>query len=131
MQSRIVLLADPSNSDARIVALLAAFGLEDGRAYRASLRDRWPVHQLPSERSGVLLAELLEARAGQPAAQAFLDALDRALEQKRAARTSPSDPEAPLPHELWQRLNRDTSSPDVAEPAVEPRTGDDAPTVPR
>jgi tetratricopeptide (TPR) repeat protein len=101
-QSRMVLLADPSNSDARAVALLAAFVLEDTRAYRASLRDGWHEHRLPSEASGPVLAELIAARAGAAAANAFLDALARA----RAEEPKPA-PQRPLPHELWERRRRD------------------------
>jgi hypothetical protein len=99
-QSLLVLRADPSNSDARILALVAAFVLEDGRAYRKSLHDGWHAHTLPSDRVGASLAELLEARAGKPAARAFLEGLAR---RRAAVAAAPAPPATPLPHEVWEQ----------------------------
>lgn len=113
IQSGLVLRADPSNSDARIIALLAAFVLEDGRTYRASLRDGWHAHALPSERGGAILAELLTARAGESAASAFLAGLARV----RAAAELPTESPPPLPHEVWER--RDEGTPTSAPPPVQ------------
>jgi hypothetical protein len=96
-RSQLVLFADPGNSDARIVSLLAAFVLGDGRAYRASLRDRWQDHSVPSSEGAEVLMDLLRVRVGAVAAEAFQRAHERALA------SPPPPPDAtPLPHEVWQ-----------------------------
>lgn len=96
-RSQLVLFADPSNSDARIVSLLAAFVLGDGRAYRASLRDLWREHSVPSRESAEVLMTLLRVRVGNAAAEAFERAHERAL-----ATPDPTALPEPLPHEVWR-----------------------------
>lgn len=106
-RSQLVLFADPANSDARIVALVAAFLLEDGRAYRAALRDLWRDHALPSPEQAEALARLLRARVDGEAAALFLSAHREAVERGR-----PPPPSAPLPHELWlERREGDSEEP--------------------
>jgi hypothetical protein len=99
-QSLLVLRADPSNSDARILALVAAFVLEDGRAYRTSLHDGWHAQTLPSDRVGASLAKLLEARAGKLAARAFLEGLAR---RRAVVAAAPAPAATALPHEVWEQ----------------------------
>jgi tetratricopeptide (TPR) repeat protein len=96
-RSQLVLRADPANSDARIVVLLAAFVLEEGRAYRSALRDLWRDHTLPSPDHAKELAMLLRVKAGEEAATLFLSAHGEAL-----LREVEAEPRRPLPHELWQ-----------------------------
>jgi tetratricopeptide (TPR) repeat protein len=108
-RSQLVLSADPRNSDARIVVLLAAFVLEEGRAYRSALRDLWRDHTLPSPAHAKELAMLLRVKVGEEAATLFLAAHGEAV-----LREVETEPRGPLPHELWQEsraTDTDASNP--------------------
>jgi tetratricopeptide (TPR) repeat protein len=116
--SQMVLFADPSNSDARIVSLLSAFVLGDMRAYRASLRDLWREHTVPSAESAEVMMDLLRARVGGAAAETFARAHERAL----AAPPALDEDRGALPHEVWQRPR--------PAPPVEPAAPEAEPTRP-